>query len=592
MEAAEKTGRRDALIGATLGNYVVKHWIGAGGMGVVYLAEQPDIGKAVAIKVLKVDVAASADHLKHLVQEARTVNAIRHRGIIDIFGFGTAPDGRQYIVMEYLEGEPLDAHLARNKRLTSLQVLEILDEVLSALGAAHRAGVVHRDLKPGNIFLARQSDGARYIKVLDFGLAKKAERPYGSAEQTHYRPAGTPEYMAPEQARGARVGPRTDLYSVGIVAFELLAGQIPFDAPSLVEILIKHVQSPPPHVRDLEPSVPPELDQLIQDLLSKNPADRPQSAEEVRRRLKPIMAALRDTGSPLAAPEPAPTPIPVDLREMLPLRPNPDTLPSVAPVPLAVEHGGRDAALAGAPASTQKSGPKAALAPVPSNERETPHEVEAISTGETARAEAVNQMPPSPAIGSGAAVAHRAPQTWQDRDTRFGLRLAIGLSAVAALAAIITFVIFKATSPPAADAEPVAPAVPRATTEPTVTPVRIEPAPEAAPVLDEPSEVRTRKELDPAPPKPEAPALRAEPVTRPPPSVRHPPRPPPSADPPRDDTPSEAALKRLAEEERNANPAARCKPVIAAALKQLSEPHPSLSPGDRRQLGSLLSGCR
>ena len=298
-EVSERTERKDPLIGVKLGEYVVKHWIGEGGMGVVYLAEQPEIGKAVAIKVLKPEVAEDPEHLKRLIDEARTVNAIHHRGIIDIFGFGDTQHGRQFIVMEYLEGEPLDAHLHRRGRLTPQETVSILDEALSALGAAHMAGVVHRDLKPGNIFLTMQSDGTRYVKVLDFGLAKKALVPYGQAAQTQYRPIGTPEYMAPEQARGDPVGPRTDLYAMGVIAFELLTGDLPFNGPSLVEILIKHMQEPPPHAALVDRSVPQSLDALIVEMLAKKQEDRPPSADAVRQRLKQISRELAEAGTQL-----------------------------------------------------------------------------------------------------------------------------------------------------------------------------------------------------------------------------------------------------------------------------------------------------
>ncbi|MGZ3461241.1 MAG: serine/threonine-protein kinase, partial [Archangium sp.] len=173
----------DPLVGLKIGEYELRQRIGVGGMGLVYDGIQPLIGKRVAVKVLRPELAAAEEQVARLLAEARAVNAIRHRGIVDIFGFGQVPDGRQYIIMEYLEGVALDAYLAEKGRLPVPEALDILDEVLGALGAAHGAGVVHRDLKPSNIFLVKQPDGSRYVKLLDFGLAKMG-LPTGRTAQT------------------------------------------------------------------------------------------------------------------------------------------------------------------------------------------------------------------------------------------------------------------------------------------------------------------------------------------------------------------------------------------------------------------------
>ncbi|HVG58183.1 MAG TPA: serine/threonine-protein kinase, partial [Hyalangium sp.] len=171
----EEPPTRDPLIGMKLGEYELRSRIGVGGMGFVYDGIQPLIGKRVAVKVLRPELAQAPEQVARLLAEARAVNAIRHRGIIDIFGFGQVPDGRQYIVMEFLDGQPLDAYLAEKIKLPPTEALSILDEVLAALGAAHGAGVVHRDLKPSNIFLVREPGGTRYVKLLDFGLAKQGQ---------------------------------------------------------------------------------------------------------------------------------------------------------------------------------------------------------------------------------------------------------------------------------------------------------------------------------------------------------------------------------------------------------------------------------
>ncbi|NNC18574.1 serine/threonine protein kinase [Corallococcus exiguus] len=256
----EATAITDPLIGLKLGEYELRSRIGVGGMGLVYDGIQPLIGKRVAVKVLRPELAHSSEQVARLLAEARAVNAIRHRGIIDIFGFGQLPDGRQYIVMEYLDGQPLDAILAEKGRLPVPEALSLLDEVLAALGAAHGAGVVHRDLKPSNIFLVRQPDGTRYVKLLDFGLAKRGEGPTVRTAQTRTdMVVGTPEYMAPEQARGQSVGPMTDLYAMGVVTFEIITGRLPFIGSSPVDLLMKHVEARPPRPSEFVPDLPPAV---------------------------------------------------------------------------------------------------------------------------------------------------------------------------------------------------------------------------------------------------------------------------------------------------------------------------------------------
>ncbi|MBL8918262.1 MAG: serine/threonine protein kinase [Myxococcaceae bacterium] len=283
----------DRTIGTLIGEYRVKGLIGEGGMGQVYEGLQPVIGKRVAIKLLRRELATDKDEAQRLLAEARAVNAIGHRGIIDIFSFGALPDGRQYFVMEYLSGCSLSAHLKQHGALPIEDVLRILDEILAALGAAHAAGVIHRDLKPSNIFLVKQPDGSTFVKVLDFGLAKQAPVARGETPQTRVsRVMGTPEFMAPEQARGQAVGPRTDLYAVGVIAFELLTGERLFHAETPYEVVNMHLNKAPSPPSSRLPGVPPELDDLVLRLLEKAPRDRPASAEAVREELKRLKRAL------------------------------------------------------------------------------------------------------------------------------------------------------------------------------------------------------------------------------------------------------------------------------------------------------------
>lgn len=300
----EEPPTRDPLIGMKLGEYELRSRIGVGGMGFVYDGIQPLIGKRVAVKVLRPELAQAPEQVARLLAEARAVNAIRHRGIIDIFGFGQVPDGRQYIVMEFLDGQPLDAYLAEKGRLPPTEALSILDEVLAALGAAHGAGVVHRDLKPSNIFLVREPGGTRYVKLLDFGLAKQGQS--GAAGRTAQTRTdmvvGTPEYMAPEQARGQAVGPMTDLYAMGVVTFEMVTGRLPFIGTSPVDLLMKHVDARPPRPSEFVPELPPALDAFILQMLTKDPEARPSSADALRQQLHRLRRTmLRPTRAQAAA---------------------------------------------------------------------------------------------------------------------------------------------------------------------------------------------------------------------------------------------------------------------------------------------------
>ncbi len=289
---------KDPVIGSTVNGYVVRGKLGAGGMGIVYAGDHPVIGKRAAIKVLRPEIAENEEQVKRLVSEARAVNAVGHRGIIDVFGYDTLPDGRQCIVMEYLDGEPLADMLLRNrkeKRVMPIpQVMVVLEEMLSALGAAHSAGVIHRDLKPSNIFLCKQRDGMSYVKLLDFGIAKLGV--LGATPQTRASMlVGTPSYMAPEQARGGPVSPAMDLYAVGIIAFEMLTGELPFTGESVVEVLMKHAEEPPPKPSTLLMSIPDDLDELVTKLLAKEPGDRYQSADEVREFVTRVRKSLSES---------------------------------------------------------------------------------------------------------------------------------------------------------------------------------------------------------------------------------------------------------------------------------------------------------
>ena len=328
-QALKPETEQDPLVGRQLGEYVMRQRIGSGGMGVVYEGEHTTIGRKVAIKLIR-EEHANSPHARDLLTEARAASAIRHHGIIDVHGFGHQPGIGQFLVMEYLEGRPLNELITERAPLPASEALPLLCEVLDALSAAHAAGVIHRDLKPSNIFVVRESNGSEYIKVLDFGLAKRSA-PDGTSAQTHSNLiVGTPQYMSPEQALADPVSPQTDLYAVGVIAFELLTGQRPFPGRSHMEVVAHHLKTPAPAPSSIVPQSP-ELDALVLRLLAKEPRQRPASASEVARELR---ALLQPQGSStVSVPRTISRPLPVvkPTHDSAPVNAPPAALPAPAP---------------------------------------------------------------------------------------------------------------------------------------------------------------------------------------------------------------------------------------------------------------------
>ena len=271
----------DVPAGSTVGEYVVEKKLGEGGFGAVYRAVHPLIGKVAAVKVLHRAFSQKGDMVSRFVAEARAVNQIRNRNIIDIFAFGKLADGRHYYIMELLEGAAFDAYLDKVGRMDFRSALPILRSVGRALDAAHAAGIVHRDLKPENVFLVQHDDGTLFPKLLDFGIAKllpsNTEKTGGGAVKTQTgMQIGTPYYMSPEQCRGIGVDHRTDIYAFGVMIHRTLTGQMPFDGESMMDIMMRHMSTPPPPMSAVVPELAP-LDEPVQRMLAKDPAQRPQS---------------------------------------------------------------------------------------------------------------------------------------------------------------------------------------------------------------------------------------------------------------------------------------------------------------------------
>jgi serine/threonine-protein kinase len=253
-------------------------------MGMVYLGEHPVIGRKVAIKVLHAALAADKDIVARFFTEARAIHMIGHPNIVEILDFGQTPDGQPYFIMEFLTGEALNEFVARGPMAPEL-VGPIADQMCRALGAAHAKGIVHRDLKPHNVQII-EKDGAPYVKILDFGVAKILAAPDGSQSVKTRTGSlmGTPLYMSPEQCKGAgTLDHRTDIYSLGVMLFEMLAGRPPFMAEGIGELFAMHMLEPPPPLTDFAPNVPPSMSAAIMKSLNKELEDRFASMEDFRK---------------------------------------------------------------------------------------------------------------------------------------------------------------------------------------------------------------------------------------------------------------------------------------------------------------------
>ncbi|WP_437718225.1 serine/threonine-protein kinase [Sorangium sp. So ce448] len=262
--------------GTMLGEYRVERLLGAGTFGDVYAGEHPLIGKRVAIKVLNRRFASDPTVVSRFVGEARAVNRIRHRNIIDIFSFGVV-DGRHYFVMELLDGLTLGALIRREGRLSPGRAVPVLEGIADALDAAHAAGITHRDLKPENIFVAIEKGGRHFPKLLDFGVAKLADEALAHKTATGVA-VGTPAYMSPEQVRGKGVDHRSDIYALGVIAHEVLTGTLVFQGESMMDVMMMHLLHPPPRASEVCADLPPELDAPVTAMLEKRAEDRPPSA--------------------------------------------------------------------------------------------------------------------------------------------------------------------------------------------------------------------------------------------------------------------------------------------------------------------------
>lgn len=286
----------DKFIGTTLpAGYHILELIGVGGMGRVYRAEQSVLGRTVAVKIIHPHLLADDNSAVRFLTEARAASQLNHPNSVSVFDFGRTNDGQPYLVMELLKGKDLGLVAHEEGELRLPRVVDVLRQVLAALGEAHDLGIVHRDLKPENIVLQPQRRGGDLVKVLDFGLAKlRADQPTNVTSPGIV--CGTPDYMAPEQGRGDKVDGRADLYSVGVILFQLLTGRLPFEGDSPTQVVMMHLTVPAPDPRQTAPrrNIPASLAEVVKRALTKKPGQRYADAHEFSDALSQALHDLED----------------------------------------------------------------------------------------------------------------------------------------------------------------------------------------------------------------------------------------------------------------------------------------------------------
>jgi serine/threonine protein kinase len=289
----------DPYLGKVIADrYLVERLLGVGSMGLVYRCRHTVLDRTVALKIIRQDLAQDEESVGRFMTEARSASAIGSKHIVEVLDFGTLPDGASYIVMEYLEGLTLGEALDTPGGLSLGDAIDIGVQMTEALGAAHAAGVVHRDLKPDNVFLL-QSEAGWFVKILDFGIAKIMQ---GGQKLTAVGSViGTPHYMSPEQATGGRTDERTDVYSIGVILYEMACGKVPFDAENPLAVISMQVTDEPPPLRKRMPpgrTLPQGFEAVVHKCLAKDSMDRFSSMDDVRAALERIAGG----GVPLVAP--------------------------------------------------------------------------------------------------------------------------------------------------------------------------------------------------------------------------------------------------------------------------------------------------
>src|SRR5436305_2193445 len=275
------------MVGETLGDrYEVEELVGAGGMSSVYRAHDRLLDRKVALKVMHSHYGEDPEYVERFRREARSVAALSHPNIVTVIDRGDH-DGRQFLVFEYIEGENLKRLIERRGPGPVATALELAMQIARGLSFAHQQGLIHRDVKPQNILL----NGDGRAKVTDFGIARSLDVQHGMTQTGTV--LGTSDYIAPEQAQGQRVDEHTDVYSLGVVMYELLTSEVPFPGENFVAVAMRHINEPPPLIRDKRPDVPPRVEAAIQKAMAKDPADRFQTMADFCRELELCLAEVQ-----------------------------------------------------------------------------------------------------------------------------------------------------------------------------------------------------------------------------------------------------------------------------------------------------------
>ena len=276
---------KDPFVGRTLDEkYCVEERLGAGGMGAVYRARHLSMDRPVAIKFLQERFIEDEAARVRLQTEARAAVKLRHPNAVAVTDCGQTAEGSVYIVMELLEGRTLREIVSREAPLETARAISIMLQASDAVAAAHEAGIIHRDLKPSNILITQSAEQPAVVKVLDFGIAKVSaddDEDVSTPAQTN-TVIGTPRYMSPEQNNGSELTPATDVYSLGVILYEMLTGMVPFSGATPAEIAEKHANLPPHAPREIVPAIPEEIERIVMHALEKQPSDRPANAREFR----------------------------------------------------------------------------------------------------------------------------------------------------------------------------------------------------------------------------------------------------------------------------------------------------------------------
>jgi serine/threonine protein kinase len=304
---------RDKYMGKTLlDQFDIFEVCGSGSMGTVYKARQKAIDRIVAVKILHPQLANQPEAVLRFHREAKVISNLNHPNIVHIYLFGHLPDGNLYIVQEFVDGMNLAAEM---KQVFPVgRTIHIVKQVLSAIGEAHAVGVIHRDLKPENIMLTRIGDDNDFVKILDFGVAKKiVTQTFATREGLIF---GSPKYISPEAAMGEKIDARSDLYSLGVMMYQMLAGVLPYRGTTPIELLMEHINAQPPPLRSQPGAsgVPAELESIVMRLLAKQPDRRFPTAWTTREALEGVERSLGSAAAPPRRPEPLPARPPVDDR--------------------------------------------------------------------------------------------------------------------------------------------------------------------------------------------------------------------------------------------------------------------------------------